>query len=58
MSLKPINKSILSLAIPNIISNITVPILGMVDIALMGHLDSAVYIGAIGWEVLFLMCFI
>ncbi len=49
MSLKPINKSILSLAIPNIISNITVPILGMVDIALMGHLDSAVYIGAIGW---------
>lgn len=48
MSLKPINKSILSLAIPNIISNITVPILGMVDIALMGHLDSAVYIGAIG----------
>jgi len=42
------NKSILRLAIPNIISNITVPILGMVDIALMGHLESAVYIGAIG----------
>ena len=42
------NKSILRLAIPNIISNITIPILGMVDIALMGHLESAVYIGAIG----------
>ncbi|MDY0075894.1 MAG: MATE family efflux transporter [Bacteroidales bacterium] len=42
------NKSILRLAVPNIISNITVPILGMVDIALMGHLESAVYIGAIG----------
>lgn len=42
------NKSILRLAIPNIISNITVPLLGMVDIALMGHLDSAVYLGAIG----------
>lgn len=42
------NKSILRLAIPNIISNLTVPILGMVDIALMGHLESAVYIGAIG----------
>lgn len=42
------NKNILRLAIPNIISNITVPLLGMVDIALMGHLDSAVYLGAIG----------
>lgn len=42
------NKSILQLAIPNIISNITVPLLGMVDLALMGHLDSASYIGAIG----------
>lgn len=41
------NRSILKLAIPNIISNITVPLLGMVDLALMGHLDSQVYIGAI-----------
>mgnify|MGYP003064212851 FL=1 len=42
------NKSILRLAIPNIISNITVPLLGIVDMMLMGHLDSVVYIGAIG----------
>lgn len=41
------NKKILRLAIPNIISNITVPLLGLVDLALMGHLDSEVYIGAI-----------
>lgn len=41
------NKSILKLAIPNIISNITIPLLGLVDMILMGHLDSAVYIGAI-----------
>lgn len=41
------NKRILKLAIPNIVSNITVPILGMVDLALMGHLDSVNYIGAI-----------
>lgn len=41
------NKSILRLAIPNIISNLTVPLLSFVDIALMGHLDSEVYIGAI-----------
>lgn len=41
------NKRILSLAIPNIISNITVPLLGMVDLAIVGHLDSKKYIGAI-----------
>lgn len=41
------NRSILRLAIPNIISNITVPLLGMVDMYLVGHLDSEDYIGAI-----------
>jgi len=41
------NKRILALAIPNIISNITIPLLGMVDLAIVGHLDSQVYIGAI-----------
>lgn len=41
------NRSILKLAIPNIVSNITVPLLGLVDLALMGHLGSEVYIGAI-----------
>ena len=41
------NRSILKLAIPNIISNITIPLLGLVDMILMGHLNSPVYIGAI-----------
>ncbi|MEZ5082853.1 MAG: MATE family efflux transporter [Bacteroidales bacterium] len=41
------NKQILRLAIPNIISNITVPLLGMVDLAILGHLESETYIGAI-----------
>lgn len=41
------NREILRLAIPNIISNITIPLLGIVDLAIMGHLDSPVYIGAI-----------
>lgn len=41
------NKTILKLAIPNIISNITIPLLGLVDMILMGHLGSASYIGAI-----------
>ena len=40
------NKKILGLAIPNIITNITVPLLGMVDMAIVGHLSST-HIGAI-----------
>ena len=43
-----LNRSILKLAIPNIVSNITVPLLGLVDMMLMGHLDSVAYLGAIG----------
>ena len=43
-----LNRSILKLAVPNIISNITVPLLGFVDMMLMGHQDSIAYIGAIG----------
>jgi len=42
-----VNKKILDLAIPNIISNISIPLLGIVDMALMGHLESDAYIGAI-----------
>ncbi|MCK4879400.1 MAG: MATE family efflux transporter [Bacteroidales bacterium] len=41
------NKKILDLAIPNIISNLSIPMLGIVDMALMGHLESDAYIGAI-----------
>lgn len=41
------NKNILKLAIPNVISNITVPLLGLVDLSIMGHLGSEKYIGAI-----------
>lgn len=35
-----INRSILNLAVPSILANITVPIVGMVDIAVAGHLDA------------------
>lgn len=41
------DRNILRLAIPNIVSNITVPLLGMVDMAVVGHLDTGDYIGAI-----------
>jgi len=42
-----LNREILRLAIPNIISNISIPLLGMVDTALMGRLESKIYIGAV-----------
>lgn len=41
------NKRILALAIPSIVANITTPLLGLVDTAIVGHMGSAVYIGAI-----------
>ena len=41
------NKNILKLAIPNIISNLSVPLLGVVDTALVGHLDQVYYLGAL-----------
>lgn len=41
------NRAILRLAAPSIVSNITVPLLGLVDVAITGHFDSTAYIGAI-----------
>ena len=41
------NKKILQLAFPSIVSNITVPLLGLIDVVIVGHLGSASYIGAI-----------
>ena len=46
------NREILRLAIPNIISNLSIPLLSIVDVALMGHLDSAEYILTIGFGVM------
>lgn len=41
------NREILRLAIPNIISNISIPLLASVDIWLMGH-QSSIELGAVG----------
>lgn len=41
------NRQVLRLAIPNIISNLSIPLLGAADTALMGRMDEAYYIGAI-----------
>lgn len=40
MRLSPLDRSILSIALPSIISNITVPLLGMVDVAITGHMGD------------------
>ena len=47
--MRQINKDILKLALPSILANITVPLVGMVDIAVAGHLDvnAATMIGGI-----------
>ena len=41
------NRAILAIALPAIITNITTPILAMADLAIVGRLGSATYIGAI-----------
>ena len=38
---RSINKEMLKLALPSILANITVPLVGMVDIAVAGHISSA-----------------
>lgn len=39
------NRQILRLALPNIVTNITIPLLGMVDLAIVGHIGNAAHIG-------------
>lgn len=42
-----INRQILRLSVPAIVSNITVPLLGLCDTAISGHLGSETYLAAI-----------
>ena len=41
------NREILQIALPSIVSNITVPLLGLIDVTIVGHLGATSYIGAI-----------
>lgn len=41
------NKRILHIAVPSIVSNVTIPLLGLVDTAITGHLGAAAFIAAI-----------
>ncbi|MCQ2178222.1 MAG: MATE family efflux transporter [Bacteroidales bacterium] len=49
--MSPLNKEILHIALPSILANITVPVVGMVDMAVAGHLHgdagAAAFIGAV-----------
>ena len=48
--MRALNKEILRLAIPGILANITIPLVGLVDLAIAGHLsagEAATLIGGI-----------
>lgn len=47
VSRNSLNKSILALALPAIVTNITTPLLSLVDITIVGHLGSAAFVAAI-----------
>ena len=41
------DREILQLAVPSIVTNVTVPLLGLVDLAIVGHIGNETMIGAI-----------
>lgn len=45
--MKAVNREILRIALPSIVSNITVPLLGLVDVTITGHMGGAEFVGAI-----------
>ena len=46
-TMKSLNSQILRLAIPSILANITIPLVGLVDTAIVGHIANATAIGGI-----------
>lgn len=46
MSKINIDKEILRIALPAVVANITIPILGLIDLAIAGHLGNSAFIGA------------
>lgn len=47
ISRKTIDNQILKLALPAVVTNITVPLLGLCDTAISGHLGDSIYVAAI-----------
>ena len=52
---KVTHRRFVAVAIPIIFANITVPIIGLVDTAVIGHLGSAVMIAGAKWVLRFLL---
>lgn len=48
LSFTKLDLKVLKISLPLIVSNITVPLVGLVDNIMMGHLGSEIFIGAIG----------
>ncbi|MCZ6829425.1 MAG: MATE family efflux transporter [Gammaproteobacteria bacterium] len=44
---RPLQRKIWDIAWPAILSNISIPLLGLVDTAILGHLDNTRYLGAV-----------
>ena len=42
-----LNRQILGLTLPSVVSNVTVPLLSLVDNSIVGHMGSPLYIGAV-----------
>ena len=47
MNVEPLNRDVWRIALPMILSNVSVPLLGMVDTGVTGHLEDAAYLGAV-----------
>ncbi|PIE91500.1 MAG: MATE family efflux transporter [Acidobacteria bacterium] len=45
--MKSKERDLLRLAVPNMLSNLTVPLAGLIDTALLGHLDEIVYLAGV-----------
>ena len=43
----PGDRQVWRIAAPMILSNVSVPLLGMVDTGVTGHLESSIYLGAV-----------
>ena len=45
-TLSILDRRILQLALPSVINNITIPLLGLCDLAVVGHIGSGIYLAA------------
>lgn len=60
ISKKQIHRNVLAISIPMVLSNVTVPLLGLVDTAIIGHLKHSWYLGgvALGNSIIMVLYFL